>query len=90
MREQPPPTNMIEIARNYAPHNSLVNSLDPHGCTMLFYACINGHAGIARFLLNYGADPHIRNSDGLTPLVVARLRNDNQELIRILETAGAQ
>ncbi len=81
---------MLEHVRNYAPRDAYVNSLDPHGCTALFYACQEGHTDVAQLLLNYGADPHIRNPQGLTPLAVARLRNDNQELIRVLENAGAQ
>lgn len=81
---------MIEILRNYAPRDAYVNSLDPHGCTALFYACREGHTDVAQLLLRYGADPHIRTPDGLTPLAVARLRNDNQALIRVLENAGAQ
>ena len=76
--------------RNYAPRDAYVNSLDPHGCTPLFYACLNGHVDVAQLLLLRGADPHIATPEGLTPLAVARGRENNQALIRVLEDAGAQ
>ncbi len=77
--------------RNYAPRDAYVNSLDPHGCTPLFYACENGHVDVVQLLLNYGADPHIANPEGVTPLAIARLHNNNNHpLIQVLEQAGAQ
>ena len=81
---------MIDQQRRYKPHDAYVNSLDPQGCTALFLACENGHVETAQLLLDYGADPHIRNPEGLTPLAVARQRNDGVALVRVLENAGAQ
>ena len=85
-----PISTMLDQPRNYAPRDAYVNSLDPHGCTALFYACENGHTDTAQLLLNYGADPHITNPQGVTPLAIARQRNDNQALVQVLEEAGAQ
>jgi ankyrin repeat protein len=52
-----------------------VNARCNLGMTPLHWACLNGHASIARLLLSHGADPHIVNDtvDGLTPLEIAEV-----------------
>jgi ankyrin repeat protein len=37
-----------------------------------------GHAEIAKVILECGADPNIRDDDGLTPLEIAKIRNDTK------------
>ena len=55
-----------------------------HG-TPLHCAVISRHPGTIRFLLENGADPHIADVYGVTPLEAAK-RLGNQEIITLLST----
>jgi ankyrin repeat-rich membrane spanning protein len=60
-------------------HTEIVELLLAHGCgdidaqglngdEALHYACFNGRAGVVRALLGAGANPHLVDCDGRTPL----------------------
>ncbi|XP_067005341.1 acyl-CoA-binding domain-containing protein 6 [Anabrus simplex] len=48
-----------------------INLKDEDGQTALHYAASCGHADVVNYLLNCGADPNIRDGDGLLPVDVA-------------------
>lgn len=62
-----------------------INSQDESGCTPLYIATIFGHFDAARILIEAGADVHISNSEGQTPIDLAT----DPVLIKLLEDQGA-
>lgn len=58
------------------------------GWTPLLYAVFNGHAAVAGYLLEQGADVDQRGPNGMTPLMVA-VRNQNAALVALLLAADA-
>jgi hypothetical protein len=72
-----------------------INQWSPSGSSTLHYAVISGIPMETRLLLEFGARTDIRDSQGLTPLDLARLRQqkvpDRVELakiVQLLEGAG--
>jgi ankyrin repeat protein len=59
------------------------------GVTPLHLAAYKGYAEIAKILLEWGADPNIRDDDGLTPLEIAKIRND-KKTAKIIEEYSKQ
>ena len=57
--------------------------------TALMLAALQGHAAIVQSLLGKSANPNASDPDGATALTAAKL-NGNEEVIRLLEEAGAQ
>ena len=44
---------------------------DENGFFAIHFACFVGHSGIVRLLYKYGAELHVKNKLGLTPVHVA-------------------
>src|SRR5690606_10870318 len=42
---------------------------------------------IVKLLLKYGADPNMKNGSGSTPLDMAKTKQNNDEIIKLLEEA---
>lgn len=60
------------------------------GFTVLHYAVLREEALVCEFLVKYGANPHIENCDGNTPLALANGRSNlalrpDEKLIKILK-----
>lgn len=55
------------------PHLKNLNMQDSHGSTLLMVAAAYDHASICRILLNNGADPSIKNIEGMTALDIAKI-----------------
>jgi ankyrin repeat protein len=49
-----------------------INRRDDSGKTALWWACYWGRGGVARLLLDRGADPMIADDDDITPMAVAK------------------
>jgi ankyrin repeat protein len=65
----------LEVVRVLLGHPSAkvtLNDRDHDGETALWVACNLGHAGVARALLEGGADSTITNNEGTTPMAVAK------------------
>lgn len=60
--------------------------LNSHGWTALHVAAAYGYARSARLLLDAGADPAARTSDGLTPAEIA-MANGHHDLAEILDVS---
>ena len=57
------------IAKQILRITKQANDVDPEkGFTPLLIAATNGHVGLVKLLLEYGADPNMRNFDGVTAL----------------------
>ena len=61
---------------------------DSYGLTALHYAAIDSRASICRVLVDEGASLTAVNSNGKTPLELAKVRG-NAECVAILEAAAA-
>merc|ERR1711976_439310 len=57
-----------------------------NGYTALDYAVFSRHHGCAEVLLRFGANPHLPNSEGVSPLEAAK-RNEDAKMQSILESA---
>ena len=90
-------TMLMTAARTGNPH--LVRSLVAAGAavrgtlhfraqTPLMWAASEGHAGVAQFLIEAGADVHARSVHGTTALLLAA-RNGDVETARVLLDGGA-
>lgn len=62
-----------------------INPQDSSGQTPLVFAVSRGYQDVAKLLLENGADPEVRNSEGTTVENIARSRGDMAmvELIRL-------
>ncbi len=59
-------------------------------CTPLVASLIHGHSEIAYYLLEHGADPHLRSEfDDLTPLQAAQ-KHGRVEFVTLLRDRGAR
>lgn len=75
------------IIRGGWPVHGMRNPI-PGAKTPLLYAAREGHADIARMLLDAGADIERADANGITPLIDAIL-NDHVDVARLLIDAGA-
>jgi ankyrin repeat protein len=84
----------LEVGRVLLGHPSAeatINRRDFHGRTALWRACCRGREGVARALLESGADPTIANNCGTTPMAIAKLgalllrREGRKECVAALE-----
>ena len=68
-----------------------VNFQDKHGNTDLINAIFHKNIKIIKYLIEKGADINAKNEDGYTALDLASINenNENNEIIKILENAGA-
>jgi len=66
-----------------------VNGLDQYGHTALTEASWNGFTDTVKILLDHGADPRIKKSDGATPLDLANGRKQ-QAIVVLLTQANAK
>jgi hypothetical protein len=65
----------LEVVRVLLGHpiaKATLNCRDRDGRTALWAACLYGHGGVARALLEGGADPTIPNKNGITPMAIAK------------------
>ena len=73
----------VEIIRLLLDHHAFVNAVSPNGTTPLMMAAQYGSPAAVRLLLDEGAEPLLKNEQGLNALDFARLGNrvDAQALI---------
>ncbi len=84
------PIEMCELFReNGANINASLTKKSVIGWTALHYAVINGDIELVSYLIQHGANVNKTSADGLTPLYLAGL-NENQEIIKLLKNAGAK
>ena len=62
---------LLDSAQSPARRKKLIESMDEFGDTPIIKACRRGHAEVASFLLEQGANIDARNEDGYTPLMLA-------------------
>ncbi len=65
-------------------HGADVDAQDRHHSTPLHRACYEGCITAAQLLLEYGANTHVRNDDGQTPLYEALGRRNGYVLVKLL------
>ncbi|KAF5599876.1 ankyrin repeat-containing protein [Fusarium pseudoanthophilum] len=69
--------------------NSLLNWIDPSsGDTALHIAIQRAHVDVIKTLLDAGADPNLKNGDGLLPFAKA-MRSNNVDIVRTLLDSSA-
>ncbi|CAL4133752.1 unnamed protein product, partial [Meganyctiphanes norvegica] len=65
-----------------------VNMADVSGWTALHIATCDGHIGVLTWLLKYGANVHVRDKHGNSPLKIA-VDTDQHKIIELLVQTGA-
>jgi ankyrin repeat protein len=65
----------------------LINDCNGGKGTALHWAVINGYSGAVELLLNHGADGMVKNSNGLTPLDIAKMKKSNK-IIKMLSASS--
>lgn len=65
-----------------------VNAQTKDGKTALFLACRDNQVGLARLLLQHGANVDLANAKGTTPLLIASL-NNHRDVVSLLLASGA-
>jgi len=68
-------TGAIVVMEDYA---GIFTESTYSGVTPLHLAAYKGYAEIAKILLEWGADPNVRDNEGLTHLEIAKIRNDKK------------
>lgn len=66
-------------------HASTINDLDDTGFTPLHLACLYDNPDALTYLLNYGADVHVRDLQGDTPLHLAASRGQAEIATSLLD-----
>jgi len=61
-----------------------INAQDENGGTALHWAVFYEHGNIVRLLLMHGANPYIKDKNGITPIDVARI-NRKIKMLKIIE-----
>jgi uncharacterized protein len=62
---------VVRVLLSHPTAKASITLRDDHGKTALWWSCCCGRGGVARALLERGADPTIANNDGTTPMAVA-------------------
>jgi uncharacterized protein len=73
----------LEIVRLLLGHPSgrtTINHCNTKGETALLWACFRGHGGVARALLESGADPTTASNNGSTPVGIAKSKSDRDDI----------
>jgi uncharacterized protein len=76
-------TDSVEMARLLLEHHAYIDAESPNRSTPLMLAAMYGHADVVRLLLEEGADPSLRNEQGLTAVDFAR-RADRDDLANLI------
>ncbi|ADX45741.1 Ankyrin [Paracidovorax avenae ATCC 19860] len=76
----------LEIARLLIDQSAYIDAESPNGTTPLMMAVSYGRADVARFLVEQGADPTIKNQLGLTAADFAR-RAARQDMVDLVAQA---
>jgi ankyrin repeat protein len=62
----------VRVLLGHPSGRATIDDRDEDGQTALLGACFSGYTGIARALLESGADPTIAHNDGTTPMAYAK------------------
>jgi uncharacterized protein len=82
-------TGNVEIVNSLLAHGANVNAKESaRGQTALMWAVAEKHPGVARLLIDHGADVHAHSASGFTPLLFAAQQGDVDSARTLLE-AGA-
>jgi ankyrin repeat protein len=79
-------TGIVELLLAHREGEQLERQLNHDRWTALHFACYNGHASVVRALLGAGADPHVVDSGGRTPLSYAVLTG-HAECVALLQVS---
>jgi ankyrin repeat protein len=71
------------VIRLLAEYGADINAQDSQGDTVLMTAARRDRTGLVRWLLNLGADPGLRNIDGVSAIDIAR-QEGNEKLVQLL------
>lgn len=79
----------VDIARFLIEKGADVNVKSPSGFTALMSAALNGQTTMVKLLIDSGADVKQADSSGRTALTYAGQNKHNQEIVELLQKAGA-
>ena len=82
-----------ETARLLLSHGAIVDSRSPSGkqrsMTPLHWATYGGHVEMVKILLQYGADPHLKDETGLTAVDMS-IESAHENVLRVFEGGGEE
>ena len=74
-------TKLLQIPDN-------IDKRDNNGNTPLMYACTRGNISLVSLLLEYGANPSLKNNNGWNAYMISNyyhLRNENEKYVNVLD-----
>jgi ankyrin repeat protein len=80
----------LEVISALIARRAPVNCQSEHGQTALHWAALNGQADRVALLLKSGADVRLRNSEGKTPLDVAKTTNPDKRVQALFASTRAE
>ncbi len=75
----------VQLLRFALAKGAYINAADDKGGTALHWAVYYGHKEVVKILLMHGADPYIKDKNGISPYSLAEIKR-KKEILKLLKS----